>query len=97
MQVCVEISGCGRGLDQSQEAAEVGEFREPVRAGDEHACVDGAGDGWADADGGEHGDVEQVTHVAGGEGSIGLLDHHDAVQVSAVREERRERQVAGPP
>src|SRR5687767_13730769 len=81
VQVCVEISGCGRDVGQAQQAAEVGEFGETVRARDEHACVDGSGDGRADADGGENGDVEDVAHVAGGEGALCLLDHDDAVQV----------------
>lgn len=96
MQVCVEISGCGRGVDRSQQAAEVGEVGEAVRSGDEHACVDGAGDGGADVDGGEDRDVQDVADVACSEGPIRFLDHDDAVEVSTAREERGEREVARP-
>ena len=94
LQVCAAISGGGCDRNRTEQAAEVGEVGEPVGASDEHAGVDGSGDGRAGAHGGEDWDVEHVADVPGGEGPVGLLDHDHAVVVAAVREHRGEGEVA---
>lgn len=96
LQFCAAISGGGCDWSRTEQTAEVGEIRETVGAGDEHACVDGTSDGRAGADGGEDGDVEHVADIARGERAVGLLDHDHAVVAATVGEQRGEREVARP-
>ena len=88
-----EASGVGVG----REGAERGELAQAVQARDEQSSVDCAGNIGRGVNDGDHGDVEHVGHVAGGEAALAFGDEDDAVRLRfRGGEETRQGDVAGP-
>ncbi len=86
-----EASGVGVG----REGAERGELAQAMQARDEQSSVNRAGNIGRDVDRCDHGDVEHVGHVAGGEAALAFGDEDDPVRsLVSGRQEAREGDVA---
>jgi hypothetical protein len=77
--------------------AEAGELPQRVRAGDEEAGVDRAGDVRSDVDLGDDGHATHVLHVSQREAAASLAQHHDAVRRQLAVHDAAQTEVAGPP